>query len=116
MNSGFLRTLTSPPESDNNVGAKVERNVEALSDSSYISVGLPEEAIAVDAESENEQPRSCSSALPEQVGKTEYASEEHTPEPELPKTSGSKNSKKKKKERRLARQNSVDFPPEDPTE
>jgi hypothetical protein len=114
----LLHILTSPSESDDDVGAKIQQNQEALSDSSYSSVGLPEEAVAIDSESENEQLRSCSPALPEQVAKTEYAIEQYSTEPGLPKTTVSSTSAKKKRKGKVASklQFSVDSPYEHPVE
>lgn len=63
---------------------------------------MPEEAVAIDSESENEQLRSCSPALPEQVAKTEDAIEQYITEPELPKTTVLSTSAKKKKKAKVA--------------
>lgn len=94
----MLRTLTRPLDSDDAVGAKVQQSQEALSENSYSSIELSEEVVASDTESENEYPRSCSPALPEQIAKPENSIEQHTTELErLAKTVSSTSGKKKKK-------------------
>jgi hypothetical protein len=114
----LLHGLTSQSESDDDVGAKIQQNQETLSDSSYSSVGLPEEAVAIDSESENEQLRSRSPASPEQVAKTEDALELYATEPELPKATVSSTSSKKKKKGKVASklQVSIESPCEHPVE
>ena len=75
---------------------------------SYSTVGISEEAGAIDTEWENEQPRSCSLGVAEQGAKAEYASEQDATELELSKTSVSSKIAKKKKAKSASKpQNSV---------
>lgn len=81
---------------ENSIGANAQKDKEELSDSSYDLLTLSGE-FAPGTESEDEQLRTYSPSLPEQVPEADNGIEKYDADPEQPKTTIPTTSGKKKK-------------------